>query len=108
MKPIAIIICSLLLSGCAMFNTQQDKYLKTVLTSDVSIDCKVGFTKGVYVGETVNLKRAMQLEAIEKFANKDSQEYKDCFVNGVQLNIAGSEFYDKVMKCVGSVCRLVK
>lgn len=107
MKTIAIIVSVFLLSGCSMLRGKIDENMRQILSSDIPIECKVGYLQGVHVGESANLKLQAQLLALKNLGiDEQSKEYKSCYSEGIQTNMLGTKAHNLIMRCINGICSL--
>lgn len=101
MKPIAILICSLMLSGCAMFNTVDKRLTNAIKAMDdnLSVECRAGIIEGIMASSTITAEKKLAIEAIHKYLTI-TDEYRKCYTLGATICLTGEMAEDGIAKLI--------
>ena len=108
MKTIIVLCAVVWLAGCTT-TMKVDNEIKATLKQmdkNMTLDCRAGLATGITSGSDVDTALKASLNALNLYANKESEDYKKCFADGawVSFSVHGSgDVLSKMVKEIMSV-----
>lgn len=111
MKTVTIfIMCFIIVSfiaGCGKIALKaEEDVAKFMKDKTLSVDCRAGIAAASTLAPDTSADVRIAAEAVQKYANKDSEEYKQCFTKTAFASFAARGGIDEISKISQSLATL--
>ncbi len=110
MKVVILLLAVVLLSGCSLAVKQAkdiDTDLSAYLTdTSLSMNCRAGVADAFILAPDTSADVRIVATATSQFADKNSQEYKDCYAKSAWISFVGRGLASKGKKLLGTIATM--
>lgn len=104
---VAIICLCIVLVGCGKIALKAEQDVADFMKDKtLSTDCKGGIAAASILAPDTSADVRIAAEAVQKYANKDSEEYKACFTKTAFASFAARGGIDEISKIAQSLATL--